>query len=507
MPENGFYRWIHRKQEEKEELNELWQKEQQKDAFIAAISREMETRLDAIREQTELLLQQGQTEETKRLAQEILCAERGLQNIAEDISDFSELEQGNAELNEQDYDLSAILKDTLHMAMLERREKQLELIVDCEVGMPQQLYGDAEKIRRILYNLVRNAVWYTEDGGVIIRATKRKESYGINLCIQVIDTGSGMSPEQIDLLFAKGTYGVQTKQRANSGLGIGLAMTRRLVDAMHGFISVKSMPGAGSIFQVVLPQKVVNEAPLAHFDGRERMCFLAYTNQDKFKYNLLREGYVTALKHMAEQLEVSIDFCRNLAEVKRKIERVRYSHVFISGDEYREEMEYFEALAEELPVVIVLNENTTGGRAKHFIHVHKPFYLPDVAAAFNGEKENVVQDAAGKHWINEKMGINYGGGNKEDYEEVLQIYSDFAKKAIPELEEAYGKKNWNAYTTQVHSLKSSSLGIGAESLFELAKAQEAAARGCNETELTKNHAKMMKRYKEVLEEIAGRMEE
>ena len=119
MPENGFYRWIHRKQEEKEELNELWQKEQQKDAFIAAISREMETRLDVIREQTELLLQQGQTEETKRLAQEILCVERGLQNIAEDISDFSELEQGNAELNEQDYDLSAILKDTLHMAMLE----------------------------------------------------------------------------------------------------------------------------------------------------------------------------------------------------------------------------------------------------------------------------------------------------------------------------------------------------------------------------------------------------
>lgn len=59
MPENGFYRWIHRKQEEKEELNELWQKEQQKDAFIAAISREMETRLDAIREQTELLLADG----------------------------------------------------------------------------------------------------------------------------------------------------------------------------------------------------------------------------------------------------------------------------------------------------------------------------------------------------------------------------------------------------------------------------------------------------------------
>ena len=78
MPENGFYRWIHRKQEEKEELNELWQKEQQKDAFIAAISREMEKRLDVIREQTELLLQQGQTEETKRLAQEILCVERGL---------------------------------------------------------------------------------------------------------------------------------------------------------------------------------------------------------------------------------------------------------------------------------------------------------------------------------------------------------------------------------------------------------------------------------------------
>lgn len=507
MPENGFYKWINRKQKEKEELKELRQKEQQKDAFIAAISREMETRLGVIREQTGQLLQQEQTKETKRIAQEILVAEQGLQNIAEDISGFSELVQGNVQLKEQNYDLSAILRDTLHMAMIERREKLLELIVDCEVDMPQELYGDAGKIRRILYSLVRNAVQYTDDGGVIIRVTRRKESYGVNLCIQVIDTGIGMSPEQIDLIFAKDTYGVPTKLHANSGLGIGLAMTRRLVDAMHGFISVKSTMGTGSTFQVVIPQKIADETPLAHFDGRERMCFLVYTDQEKFKYNPIREGYVTALKHMAEQLDAPMDFCRNLTEMKRKIERVRYSHVFISGDEYLEETEYFEALAEELPVVIILNENTTGGRAKHFIHVHKPFYLPDVAAALNGKAEDGMQDAAGEHWIDEQLGLNYCGGNKEDYEEVLQIYSDFAKKAIPALEEAYGKKDWSAYTTQVHSLKSSSLGIGSESLFELAKAQEAAARGCNETELTKNHAKMMKCYKEVLAEIAGRMEE
>lgn len=506
MPENGFKRWIKRKRAEKEEWIVLQKRVQQKDAFIASVSREIEARLNVIRRQTDALLQKELTEETEQMIQDIRTAEWELQNMAEDILEFSELEQGNVTVEEQSYDLSALLKDTLYMAVQERHGKEIELIVDCEVDMPRELYGDAGKIRRVLYSLVRNAIQYTKEGGVIIRATKRKESYGVNLCLEVIDSGIGMSAEQLDLLFAKDTYGETARIHTDSGLGIGLAMTRRLIDTMQGIISVKSVAGTGSVFQVVLPQKVADEKPVVQLSGSEKMRFLVYTDQEKFRYNLVRDGYISALAHMAEQLDVPIDFCRNLTEVKRRIERVRYSHVFISGDEYLEEKEYFEALAGEMPVVMILNENAVEGKAEQFIHIHKPFYLPDVVSALNGERKEMVQNTeniAVSHWIDAKIGLNYCGGDQQDYEEVLQIYSDFAKKAMPELEDAYGRKDWAAYTTQVHSLKSSSLGIGAESLFELAKAQEAAARSCNEIELTKNHAKMMQRYKEVLAEIAG----
>src|SRR5690606_18608597 len=160
----------------------------------------------------------------------------------DDILDFSKLEAGKLEIEAVPFDLHRLLGDVARLMRPRAEEKGLTLPLGIAPGLPVHVRADPTRLRQILLNLVSNAVKFTEQGSVSLEAAPRP---GGALFI-VADTGIGMSEEATTTLFAEFTQGDGSIARRFGGTGLGLAISRRLIELMHGDISVDSVPGRGS---------------------------------------------------------------------------------------------------------------------------------------------------------------------------------------------------------------------------------------------------------------------
>ena len=149
--------------------------------------------------------------------------------------------------------------------------------------MPSVLMGDEKKLRRIIMNLVDNAVKFTEAGCVCLRIGYRKEEYGINLVISVKDTGIGISDKNLEKIFTSFSQADASRKRKEGGLGLGLAISNALIQKMGGAITIKSKLRKGTTVQAVIPQKVLDETPIAVLNDRHavKVCGLTLSREDE----------------------------------------------------------------------------------------------------------------------------------------------------------------------------------------------------------------------------------
>lgn len=662
-----------------ETIETLQQAEHSKDEFMANVSHEIRTPLNTICGMSELSLREELPAQVRENLFDIQVAGRNLQAIVSDVLDFSELETGKLAIVEESYNFTSILNDVLNVAIAQNEEKKLEIVVNYDVNLPCGLVGDSEKIRRIFASLVNNAIKFTEKGCVTISVSGRKEDYGINLCVNVRDTGIGISQEGIERLFTNFNQVDTKKNRQQTGMGLGLAITRKIVGMMKGFLSVKSTEGAGSEFQFVIPQKVYDDKPVISLKDSENIKVACYINQEKYGMAEIRDSYMDCIKNIARQLELGFCTCQNLAELKRRISGRHFTHLFITVDEYKEDKAYFEEIAREINIIIFINREEDEGISSAFMRIYKPFYVLSVVTALNGGK--VVQRMDGSHYMVHKFtapeasvlvvddnimnlkvmegllrpykvkfytagsgsealmmldrmyfdlvfmdhmmpgmdgvetlhnirkkngiffqkvpvvaltanaiggaremflsegfqdfvakpvevstlervlkkfipseriinktdeelaaeaeaaassnnaggstcisgntgnntvngkalidiqtGINYSGGVYEDYIDVIRLYYKSGLEKKQKMQELFEAGEWNDYTIMVHALKSTSLGIGAKELSEIAKEQEKAGKENNIEYLLANHNGLMEAYGSVLDEIASNKE-
>lgn len=398
--------YLVRQQEESNErlldtIEDLKRAQQSKNDFMANVSHEIRTPINTICGISEMLMREELEGKARRDIFDIQAAGRNLLSVVSDILDFSELEAGKMELVEEPYNITSTVNDIMNMAIAKNSEKKLEMIVDCDASIPSSLLGDEQKIRRIIMNIVDNAIKFTKDGGIVIVISSREEEYGINLSVTVKDTGIGMNSESIEKLFTSFNQVDTKRNRQEGGIGLGLAITQAIVEKMGGFITVKSAPDKGSEIQFVIPQKVLDKAPIVSVRNPETIRVAGYIDIEKYNYSLIREGYMTSIRHMVEQLGFYYRYCKNLSELKRRIEKEKFSHVFVSFDEYCEDKQYFEELSEHLKVIVVQgreSEEVLGGR---ILHVYKPFYVLSVASVLNGE--HIIQSMDGSHYQNHRF--------------------------------------------------------------------------------------------------------
>ena len=324
-----------------EKIRELKIVEKSKDDFMVNISHEIRTPINAVCGMSEAILHEDIPVNVRRDIIDIQTAGRNLLATVSNILDFSELESGKMELAEESYNITSTVTDIINMALTLENGKQLELIVDCDANLPSNLLGDEQKFRRIVMNLMENAIKFTKEGGVILRIKSRKEEYGVNLLVSIKDSGIGMKQEDMENIFASFSQVNSGRNREEGGIGLGLAITQALVRNMGGFITVESEPGNGTEFQFTIPQKVLDETPIVSIRNKSRIFVASYINMDKYDYSVVREGYEKCMRHMAEQFGVMFRVCRNLSELKRRIENENYTHIFIGWEEYNEDKAFF----------------------------------------------------------------------------------------------------------------------------------------------------------------------
>ena len=369
-----------------ENIRELEIVEQSKDDFMVNISHEIRTPINAVCGMSEAILQENLPVDVRRDVIDIQTAGRNLLSTVSNILDFSELESGKMELAEESYNITSTITDIINMALTLENGKKLELIVDCDANLPSNLVGDEQKLRRIVMNLLDNAIKFTKEGGIILRIKSRKEEYGINLVVSIKDSGIGMEQADMEKIFTSFSQLNSKRNREEGGIGLGLAITQALVQNMGGFITVESVPGSGTEFQFTIPQKVLDETPIVSLKNKSHLYAACYINMDKYNYSIIREGYEKCIRHMVEQLGILFRICKNLPELKRRIEQENFSHIFISWEEYCEDRNFFEQLAKEVTVVLMLEYGQETQPGSNMLRIYKPFTVLSIASVFNGQR-------------------------------------------------------------------------------------------------------------------------
>ncbi|MCR5428404.1 MAG: response regulator [Lachnospiraceae bacterium] len=348
--------------------------------FLSNISHELRTPVNVVNGMSELLIKKNAGSE----AYNIKNAGIRLAYQIEDIQDYTECKRKKVMLEEEDYMSTSLINDVVESFRLVNDSDALELVVDLDPSVPTKMHGDIKKLHMIFRHLLENSVKFTKRGGIYVRMSAERKDYGVNLCIEMTDTGIGMDRKAIHAV-AEGLYQANKKRnRSSGGIGLGLYIVYGFAHRMNGFVKIESRKNGGTTVRVTIPQKTVDERPCLALPGSFFGDILFHVKTDKFTVPKVRDFYSAMASNLAVGLKVPLYSADSVKEIERLREKLNVTFIFTGREEYEEDPEYFEALSRSGVVVAVTTSATfklpPGSKV---ISMPKPLYAYPVIKLLN----------------------------------------------------------------------------------------------------------------------------
>lgn len=493
-------------QEAFEQTNELAAEAQAasiaKGQFVANVSHEIRTPLNGIIGVCELMLQTEMTPEQKEYAQIINVSAGNLLNIINATLDFSKLDAKRMELERINFNLKQIMEEVVNAMIVNASRKKLELTNFIEPDTPLNLTGDAGRLRQILFNLIGNAIKFTSEGKITVTVATIEEKEGKTwLQFSVHDTGIGIPPDKIDLIFTPFTQIDESYMRKFGGTGLGLAISKGLVELMGGSIGVESTPWEGSNFWFVVPFKKEDIEPTipATTVVSPPVALPTSLRILVVEDNLVNQKVICGILQKMGYTTVAV---ANGKEAIQALKTTHYDLVFM--DIQMPEMDGFQAtelirdpksnvLEPHVPILALTAHALEGDREKCLAagmngYLSKPITLKSVLEAISDVMLNAIPamhpetnlgEDAGEDVFKENTFREQLSGDLVLMKEVLRIFLKKTPNQLRKLGEKIRNHEREAALHLAHTIKGSSANVYAMKLHNIADQIESVCDSAN----------------------------
>ena len=339
--------------------------------FLSNISHELRTPVNVVNGMSDLLIKRNVGKEPYSIKD----AGIRLAYHIEDIQDYTECKRDKLLLEDETYMSTSLINDVVTSFRLLDNENKLELVVDLAPGVPTKLSGDIKKLHKIFRHLLENAVKFTRRGGIYVKMYSETTDYGVNLCIEMEDTGIGMDMNALEMV-SQGMYQVNKRRnRSSGGIGLGLYIVYGFAHRMGGFVKIESTKGVGTTVRVTIPQKVVDDTPALALSRSLDGNILFHVRSDKYKVLRVRDFYRYMATDLAYGIKVPLYSAETIKDIEAMMEKMDVTCIFMGQEEYEENPEYFDRMSQgNIIIAVSAHRGFKPSPGSRVITMPKPLY-------------------------------------------------------------------------------------------------------------------------------------